>query len=145
MFKKWHGIASFSLQMLISSSDARVEEQNKMLLPVSNLILMIPVSRGMVLRLSKAIIKTAALPFLLQLPNCLDSSFLQLFGEFLRFELQGCGLEADYPNCNICKILISATAGVNFSLDDCPAVVLVTSSLVNKLFVSCLSHVSFPS
>lgn len=108
-------------------------------------ILMIPVSRGMVLRLSKALIKTAALPCLLQFPNRLDSSLLQLFGEFLRLELRGCGLEANYPNCNICKLLISATAGVNFSLDGCPAVVLVTCSLVNKLFVSWFSHVSFPS
>lgn len=39
------------------------------------------------LRLSKVLIKTAALPCLLQFPNCLDSSLLQLFGEFLKLEL----------------------------------------------------------
>lgn len=97
------------------------------------------------LRLSKVLIETAGLPCLLQFPNCLDSSLLQLFGEFLKPELRGCGLEADYSNSNICNLLISATAGVNFSLDDCLVVVLVTCSLVNKLFVSRFSHVSFLS
>lgn len=57
-----------------------------------------PVTNDMVLKLSKALIKTAALPCFLQFPNCLDSSLFQLFGEFLRLKLRGCGLETDYQN-----------------------------------------------
>lgn len=130
----------FSLAVTLQTSNIRCHNPWK-----TWFILKIPVSSTMVLRLSKALIKTAALPYLLRLPNCLDSSLLQLSCKFLRHELRFCGLETDYLNCNICKLLISATAGVNFSPDNYPSVVLVTRNLVNKLFVSWFSSVSFPS
>lgn len=94
-----------------------------------------PVSKGMVLGLSKLLIKTAALPCLLQFPNCLKSSLLQLFGEFSGLELRGCELEVDYPNCNICKLLISAAAGVSF-----PQMTVLALFLLHVvLSTSCLS------